>query len=106
MNRWFRFKHWLILKLGGFIIHDCKSTLWDFVMPSQHAAIIKACIKVEADIGLQRLGVSNLGRNIFRDEACEWAKIYLHDAGVAYRDSDVHLGCELWWHLNRRKADV
>ena len=55
-----------------------------------------ACRKVQRDPS-HPPGGRTLGNNWHRDEACEWAKIWLNERSLAYRDSDVNLACELYY---------
>ena len=91
---------WLIFKLGGMLSHACceRSLFWSLPRSLQ-SAVGLACRKVQNDPGFSKSGFSNLGRNVKRDEACEWTKLYLKDAGIVYDDSDVHLACELYYRL-------
>jgi hypothetical protein len=99
---WTRFKHWLIRKLGGYVEHDCKRALWSTFETPLVQAVSAACSKVLNDPSFAQYEGSNLGRNVLRDEAAEWTKLYLKDMGASYKDSDVHLACELYYHLTIR----
>lgn len=103
---WESFRRWLILKLGGY---------WDGSPRAHMGALLgqyipsyvteeaqRAHHKVMVDPSFKGYHGSNLGRNIKRDEASEWAKLYLKDKGYAYRDSDVNLACELIYHIYTR----
>jgi hypothetical protein len=57
-----------------------------------------ACRKVQRDPS-HPPGGRTLGNNWHRDEACEWAKIWLNERALAYRDSDVNLACELYYRV-------
>lgn len=95
---------WLVRILGGSPPHDCKAELWLTFSEPQSRAVQRACRKVARDPSFAAYEASNLGRNIFRDEACEWTKLYLKDAGVPFRDSEIHLACELYYHLFMRTS--
>ena len=102
---WRRFKVWLIVLLGGFADSSPES-LMNLLLSHLPMAVqrmsMRAVIKVEVDPSFAKPAGSNLGREIRRDEASEWAKLYLKDAGISYRDSDVHLACELIYHLRNK----
>jgi hypothetical protein len=65
-------------------------------------AAARACRKVQHDPGNREMIGSNLGREMRRDEASEWAKLYLKDSNYNYSNSDVHLACELYYRLEIR----
>lgn len=98
-----RFKNWLILKLGGFLAdHDCKSSLWWSLNKDLRKAAQMASEKVRKDPGFANYEGSNLGRNVLRDEASEWTRLYLKEWKVEARESDAHLAVELYYHLFMR----
>ena len=99
MSIWRRFKIWLIQKLGGLPQHDCRLRLWNLFPSQLRSAVESAGMKVKKEPGFAPYQASNLGRNILRDEACEWTHHYLRDTGIDFPDRDVHLACELWYQL-------
>jgi hypothetical protein len=100
---WTRFKTWLVVQLGGTVPHDCEAALWSTFPKEMQDAVAYSCEKVRRDPSFAAVG-SNLGRNIKRDEACEWAKLRLKDAGIAYSDSAVHLACELYYRVRIERS--
>jgi len=56
------------------------------------------CRKVQRDPS-HPPGGRTLGNNWHRDEACEWAKIWLKERVLPYRDSDVNLAVELYYRV-------
>lgn len=107
MRYWIRFKHWLILRLGGRLAEttpqECMILLLrDYVPSDVYRESMRAFRKVQTDASFKSYHGSNLGRNIKRDECAEWTKLYLKDAGHSWKDSDVNLACELIYHLSKR----
>lgn len=100
---WNRFKIWLIVKLGGQPKHNCLQTHFSSLPRPLRNCVERACEKVVKDPSFSTYEGSNLGRNVLRDEASEWTKLYLKEMGLTYRDSDVHLACELYHWLIIRK---
>ena len=80
----------------------CEDSLYRRLSPIIRDAAERACQKVAEDPLLKNDGFSNLGRNLLRDEACEWAKLYLKEQNSGYSDSDVHLACELVYRASRK----
>lgn len=101
-----RLRQWFIVKLGGSWDTSpqahMQSLLVDYIPWAVYQEAKRAFNKVETDPSFKTYEGSNLGRNILRDEAAEWTKLYLRGLGVNYRDSDVNLACELIYHLRRR----
>ncbi len=107
MKRWWdAFRKWAIYKLGGCYGEGPKyymlALLNDYIPKAVVEAATRAFEKVEADTNLKPYIGSNLGRVIERDEAAEWTKLYLKEQRKVYWDSDVHLACELIYHLRKR----
>ena len=103
---WQRFKVWLILQLGGYpelgARDHAQHLILKYIPREVRLASERAFNKVQKDPSFKGYEGSNLGRNIKRDEAAEWTKLYLKDAGMTWRDSDVNLACELLYHLANR----
>lgn len=101
-----RLRCWLVLLLGGYWDSSAKGLmlhLGHVYIPSPvWKAAEQSVKKVAVDPSFAQPLGAHLGREIRRDEAAEWAKHYLHDAGFVYRDADVNLACELVYHLNYR----
>ena len=66
--------------------------------PDVQEACRYGCRKVQSDPS-HPAGGRTLGNNWHRDEACEWAKIWLRDRALEYRDTDIHVGCELYYRI-------
>lgn len=100
-----RFRVWLILLLGGYWDSSVPGLMLHlghvYIPSSTWKAAERSVTKVMTDPSFQKPLGSNLGREIRRDEAAEWAKHYLNDAGLPYRDADVNLACELVYHLRK-----
>lgn len=96
----------LIHRLGGTMPHpplECAMTFWLSLPNAISSAALQACQKVAKDPSFASYPGSNLGREIRRDEAAEWAKLILRESKTPYRDSDVHLATELYFYLFMRK---
>lgn len=61
-------------------------------------AVRYACRKVQRDPS-HPPGGRTLGNNWHRDEACEWAKTWLKERSLPYQDTDINLGCELYYRV-------
>jgi len=48
-------------------------------------------------------GSMGFGKNMKRDEACEWAGHWLREKKEKFRDSDVNLACELYYTLDHKE---
>ena len=95
----------LIRWLGGYWDNSKDAhlkALLTYLPPEISYEAAKAVTKVQRDPSFKDYHGSNLGRNIKRDEAAEWTKLYLKDKGLEWRDSDVNLACELIYHIRER----
>ena len=110
MSKISRFFEWLrrtlITALGGYWDDSPWSHMYALTSHYIPWPVMQQCArafdKVAKDPSFKDYEGANLGRNLLRDEGCEWAKLYLKDRRVTYRDSDVHLCMELLYHLRKR----
>lgn len=106
-----RLRVWLILRLGGQLPPPVAETAKEHMLALQRIGYIsvpiwkaakEAYLKVKADPSWKIYSSSHLGQNPMRDEAVEWAKLYLRERKDSFRGSDVNLACEIMYHLKRK----
>ena len=78
---------------------EAKRKILESLPVAVQQAACYACEKISKD---RELPKGAFGKNFRRDEACEWATHWLRENREPYRDSDVHLACEVYYHLNYR----
>lgn len=98
---WHRLKRWMAGKTAGVLTQqELEEGVWQKFPLLLREAVAFSCSKVQRDKGLQE--GSSLGREPRRDEASEWTKHFLNEQGIAFKDSDIHLACELCYRRSRR----